>query len=229
MKFFCIVSLLLFFFFLAKAQNKPVEVPMLVLVQDMKGKPRNSEQILFVSKKNKKEYKGISNEKGEFKIKLPAGAGYEIKIKGIGSNKDYSSFDIPLLPPGQEFKSESVITIQFEPSKQFTLDNVHFDSGKSTLRKESFKELDEMVEYMNARPGEKIEIAGHTDNIGSDESNLKLSQERAEAIRTFLVSKGIKAEKIAAKGYGASQPVADNSTEQGRQKNRRTEVRILEN
>lgn len=228
MKFFYIVSLLLFFFFLAEAQNKPIEAPLRILVQDMKGKPRNGEQILFVSKKNKKKYKGISNEKGEFKIKLPAGASYEIKIKGIGSNKDYSSFDIPLPPPGQKFKSESVITIQFEPSKQFTLDNVHFDSGKATLRKESFNELDEIVEYMNARPGEKIEIAGHTDDIGSDESNLKLSQERAEAIRTFLVSKGIKAEKIAAKGYGASQPVADNSTEQGRRKNRRTEVRILE-
>lgn len=216
LKFFCL-SLFLLWQAFSFCQNKTIiQAPLRILVQDMKGKPQTGEQILFVGKKNKKEFKGISNEKGEFKIKLPAGDTYKIKIKGVGAAKDYTDIDLPLPPPGQEYEDESVITIQFEPAKKFTLDNVHFDSGKATLRKESYKELDEIVEYMKAKPNEKIEIAGHTDNIGSDESNLKLSQERAEAIKSYLVSKGCNTEKITAKGYGSSQPVADNSTEQGR-------------
>ena len=84
-----------------------------------------------------------------------------------------------------------------------------------------------MVEFLKWKPEEKIEIAGHTDNIGADASNIKLSQERAETIKTYLAGKGVKLERVLAKGYGASQPVADNSNEIGRQKNRRTEVRIL--
>lgn len=79
---------------------------------------------------------------------------------------------------------------------------------------------------MKWKEDSKIEIAGHTDNVGNDNDNMILSQKRAETVKTWLVKKGIQPQRIIAKGYGASQPVADNSTE-GRQQNRRTEVRIL--
>lgn len=74
-----------------------------------------------------------------------------------------------------------------------------------------------------------IEVAGYTDNVGSDAANMKLSQQRAETVRNYLVSRGIKADKIQAKGYGSSDPVADNSTPEGRKQNRRTEIHILKN
>jgi OOP family OmpA-OmpF porin len=80
---------------------------------------------------------------------------------------------------------------------------------------------------MKWKEEQKIEIAGHTDNVGKDADNLKLSLQRAEAVRNYLIKKGIKADRITAKGYGATQPVADNGTDAGRQKNRRTEVVLL--
>ena len=81
---------------------------------------------------------------------------------------------------------------------------------------------------MKRLSGTKIELAGHTDSDGSAESNLKLSQDRAAAVKAYLVSKGISASRIQTVGYGESRPVAQNSSEAGRAKNRRTEVRVIE-
>ena len=80
---------------------------------------------------------------------------------------------------------------------------------------------------MKWKEDERYEISGHTDNVGKDADNLKLSQERAEAVKAYLVKKGIKASRIVAKGYGATRPVAENTTPEGRQKNRRTELLII--
>jgi outer membrane protein OmpA-like peptidoglycan-associated protein len=83
------------------------------------------------------------------------------------------------------------------------------------------------VEVMTLKPNYVIEIGGHTDNVGKDESNITLSQNRANAIKQYLVKKGINADRIIAKGYGESQPIATNDTDEGRQKNRRTEIKII--
>jgi outer membrane protein OmpA-like peptidoglycan-associated protein len=95
------------------------------------------------------------------------------------------------------------------------------------LRPDSNKELNELAEYMNLKKTLVIEIAGHTDNVGAPESNQKLSEDRANAVKQYLVKKGIVAERIVAKGYGDSEPVADNNTASGKQQNRRTEVRVI--
>lgn len=73
-----------------------------------------------------------------------------------------------------------------------------------------------------------VEVGGHTDNVGSDEANLKLSHDRAKSVRDYMVKAGIASERLQAKGYGETQPVADNETEDGRKANRRTEFVILE-
>ncbi len=80
---------------------------------------------------------------------------------------------------------------------------------------------------MKLKPSLVIEISGHTDNTGTTEINMKLSQDRADAVRNYLIRKGISAERVTAKGYGDTEPVADNSTDEGKAKNRRTEVRII--
>jgi len=87
--------------------------------------------------------------------------------------------------------------------------------------------LNDLVEVMKLKPAMVIEIGGHTDNTGSKEINLKLSQGRADAVRNYLIQKGIPATRVTAKGYGDTQPVADNSTDEGRTKNRRTEVTVI--
>ena len=101
---------------------------------------------------------------------------------------------------------------------------VNFDTGKATIRPDSAKTLDDAAAALKTVPAMKVEVGGHTDNVGTPEANLKLSQERAQAVMAALVQRGIKADRMTAKGYGQTTPVADNRTEDGRAKNRRVEL-----
>jgi len=107
------------------------------------------------------------------------------------------------------------------------LEGVEFDFDKATLRPEAAAILDKTAASLADWQNANIEVAGHTDSKGSDEYNMKLSQDRAEAVRNYLISKGIAAERLTAKGYGETKPVADNATEEGRAQNRRVELQRL--
>lgn len=193
----------------------------------MQGKVSKGEVVIFKGETKGKTYTGRSDMKGQFSLELPAGEKYIISVKSLADSTQYGIIDIPALAPDHFFTEPFVVDIQFEPAKSYRLDNVHFDFGKATLRPGSGKSLDDVVAYIKNKEALKIEIAGHTDNVGKDNDNLKLSQQRAETIRNYIIKKGILPARVVAKGYGASQPVADNSTEEGRQLNRRTEVRTL--
>lgn len=104
------------------------------------------------------------------------------------------------------------------------LRNVYYDFGKSELRSESFVELDKLVSKLKTTMKGKIIITGHTDNFGEQKNNQKLSEERAEAIKNYLMSKGIDIHRIETKGMGSKKPIADNKTNKGREKNRRVEI-----
>jgi outer membrane protein OmpA-like peptidoglycan-associated protein len=108
-----------------------------------------------------------------------------------------------------------------------TSNRVLFDFAKSILRSDSYKSLDKMVKLMQLNTNMTIELSAHTDFIGSDKANQKLSEDRAVAARQYLISKGIDESRIVPKGYGSSVPVASNDTEEGRQQNRRVEFKIL--
>lgn len=198
-----------------------------VSVTDMQGKVSKGEVIIFKGETNRKFYTGRSDANGKFSIQLPAGDKYIISVKSLADSTQYGILEIPALEPDQFFTDPFVVDIQFEPARTYTLDNVHFDVGKATLRPGSTAALEDIVFYMKNKETMKIEISGHTDNVGKDADNLKLSQQRAETIRNYLIKKGVQPARVIAKGYGATQPVADNSTEEGRQLNRRTEVRLL--
>jgi outer membrane protein OmpA-like peptidoglycan-associated protein len=218
----------------ATAQNAPASDTSLsqlamvnVVVTDMKGKPSKGEQILFKNETTQKLFSGQSNAAGKFSLQLPVGSTYLIKVKSLTDTSKYGRVDIPALGPGEYYTEPFKVDVKFKLAKSYTLDNVHFDFGKASLRSESFPELEEVVGFLKNKEDIRIEIAGHTDNVGTDADNLKLSQQRADAIRSYLLKKGIPPARVTAKGYGASQPVADNTTDSGRQLNRRTEVRIL--
>ena len=111
--------------------------------------------------------------------------------------------------------------------QKLVLVGVNFDFDKATLRQEDVSELDKNVEALKAWGDVNIEVAGHTDSKGSDAYNMRLSKQRAEAVRNFLISRGVAADRLTAKGYGERQPVADNATEEGRFQNRRVELAPL--
>jgi len=108
--------------------------------------------------------------------------------------------------------------------KTLTLEGANFDFDKSFIRQPDFANLDQEVATLKGWGDVKVEVAGHTDSIGTDEYNMGLSLRRANAVRDYLISKGIAAENLTAKGYGESQPVADNQTAAGRFTNRRVEL-----
>lgn len=191
-----------------------------VLFTDFKDQPQQGEKVIFIGKSR---FSGVTNDEGKFSILLPEGDTYEVKYINITEEVDYSQLEIKKEKGNFTYN----LHLQYEPAKTYTLKNVYFETGKATIKKESYEELDQLAELLTFKPTMEIEIAGHTDDVGSPEDNLKLSQARAKAVKSFLVKKGIEASRIKAVGYGETQPIASNASEEGRQKNRRTEVHIL--
>ena len=107
------------------------------------------------------------------------------------------------------------------------LKNIFFDSRESTIRKESTPELERLVELLKSNPSIKIEISGHTDNIGAEDYNKNLSEERAKAVVDYLIKKSVDTARLEYAGLGYSKPISSNETEEGRQLNRRTEFKVI--
>lgn len=209
--------------------NLPKDAKVEGSIVDMRSKqPQNNELIVFRSQKNGNEYQVVSDSLGKFNTRLPAGDKYEIFIMGFKDSTSYNILDIPALGPNAVYKNPFTVSLEFDPPKTFVLENVEFDFGKATLRPASYATLNDLVEFLQRKSDEKIEIGGHTDNVGSEAKNKILSLERARSIVAYLVSKGIDPARLTAKGYGSMEPVEENNTEAGRQKNRRSEVKILE-
>jgi OOP family OmpA-OmpF porin len=110
-----------------------------------------------------------------------------------------------------------------------TLEGVTFDYNSAQLTAGSSTALDSIADGLKKYPRLKVELQGHTDNKGPDAYNLSLSQKRADAVREYLLDKGIPSTQIAAKGYGEGQPIADNGTEDGRARNRRVVMFVIDN
>ena len=115
-----------------------------------------------------------------------------------------------------------------ETRKKIRLEGVNFELDSDRLTASSHDILDRVADALHDRPDLKVEVAGHTDNSGTSDYNRDLSQRRAEAVRSYLLSKGIEGSRLTAKGYGETQPEASNDTEEGRAKNRRVELRQIE-
>ena len=227
-KFYFSLLMMLPLFALAQPANLPKDAQVDAVIADAKtGNLLNNEIVVFRSTLNRREYQGLSDSTGKFTLRLPTGAKYEIYILGFQDSIIYNVLDIPALKENQFVKNPIKVNIQFEPPKSFVLDNCTFETGKATLKPEAYPVLDELVEYLKRKDDERIELGGHTDNVGKPEANMILSTNRAKAVMTYLLTKGIAAERVTAKGYGMTVPIAENDDAEGRAQNRRTEVKIL--
>jgi outer membrane protein OmpA-like peptidoglycan-associated protein len=163
---------------------------------------------------------------GKYLISLPSGKNYGVIVKA----KDYLFHSVNVNIPFTTGYQEIVKDIELKKvviGKSIVLNNIFYDFDKATLRSESMAELDRLINLLNENPTIKIELSSHTDDKGSDDYNQKLSQQRAQSVVDYLIQKGISTDRLTAKGYGETVPVAPNDTDENRQLNRRTEFKIL--
>jgi outer membrane protein OmpA-like peptidoglycan-associated protein len=166
-----------------------------------------------------------NGETGEYSVALPAGKFYSYLAEADNYVPVSENVDAREITETMVIEKDLYL-VPKEVGQTIRLNNIFFDFAKATLRPESNEELDKVLKLLNDNPKMEIEISGHTDNVGSDAFNLKLSDGRANAVRTYLISKGIAETRITAKGYGETKPVATNDTDEGRQTNRRVEFTI---
>lgn len=166
-----------------------------------------------------------TDENGYYLITLPVGKDYAFSVNRKGYLFYSDQFLIAQRTPDSVYR-KNIALQPIELNASIVLKNIFFDVGRYELRTESLAELDKLVQLLQENPALKIEISGHTDNQGKPADNLLLSNNRAKAVVGYLVSKSVPAARLTAKGYGETQPVADNKTEEGRALNRRTEMKV---
>ncbi len=169
---------------------------------------------------------GISDPvTGRFAIVLGAGGRYAFNAERTGFFPLAENLDLSARNEYGELERDLILW-PIEPGTTIRLNNIFFDVDRSTLRPESRVELERVRLLLQAQPALTLTIAGHTDSDADDAHNQRLSRDRAEAVRSWLIDAGIAPERLAARGYGESKPVATNETEEGRQRNRRVEIVI---
>jgi len=164
---------------------------------------------------------------GRYELKLPLGASYTISASAPNYYPIFENIDLRNQTSDVRIYKDLYL-VPIEIGESIRLNNIFFETGKSILQPASFAELDRVVEFLIANPDIKIEIAGHTDNVGKVNYNLVLSNSRAKAVADYITTHGVSPDRITSRGYGMSKPVADNKTKEGRALNRRVEFTILE-
>jgi outer membrane protein OmpA-like peptidoglycan-associated protein len=171
--------------------------------------------------------KTVSGMDGDFLVALPFNRKYALNASKKGFLFYSGHFD---LTDGSAYaggKKLEVPLLKVSEGKTLVLNNIFFDTDKFNLRDESKVELNKLVQFLEANSSVKIEIGGHTDNQGSASHNQTLSDHRAKSVKAFLEAAGIESSRLTSKGYGATMPVSSNDLEEGRAKNRRTELKIV--
>jgi len=163
---------------------------------------------------------------GEFLVCIPAGRSYALNASSEGYLFFSQNYDVAAGTPKEPY----TLNVPLSPltaGSVIALRNIFFNTASYELLPTSNAELDKLTALLKSNPTLRIELGGHTDNVGADAANMTLSDQRAQAVRDFVIAQGIDASRITAKGYGETKPVATNDTEEGRAQNRRTEVTVL--
>ena len=210
----------------AQIQNDTDSAKLIIEFTDTEQNPLTNRMLVVTNQgSDDQEFKGKTDENGKVVIRVPKGNQYQVVYRAVDGPVEFQAFKIP--------DRRGRLTFTFNPQYKrvkdriYTLQDVYFNTDKATLRESSYDALNDLLSAMQTNKAMRVEIAGHTDDRASAEYNKDLSQRRAESVKAYLVENGIAKDRIRAKGYGESEPVASNETEEGRQKNRRVEVRVL--
>jgi len=167
-----------------------------------------------------------TDETGRYLVTLPVGRPYTFTVNRKGYLYYSDAFEINEQARDTSFiKNIALQSIALNTSIE--LKNILFETNAFVLKPASYLELDKLAQLLKDNATLKVEISGHTDNVGKPTDNLALSSKRAKAVVAYLVSKGIGPTRLSSKGYGSTKPVADNKTEAGRARNRRTEMKVV--
>ncbi|MFO7842911.1 MAG: OmpA family protein [Bacteroidales bacterium] len=170
---------------------------------------------------------GLSDTSGTYKIRIPKKKDYGVEVTA----KDYL-FYVTIVNLSEKQVVDSKVQANFQLDRidvgaKMVLKNIFFETNKATLKPESTDELERVATLLKDNPGIRLEISGHTDNVGSYRANQKLSEARAKSVVDYLIDQGVNKSRLEYKGYSFTQPVADNNTEEGRAQNRRVEFKVL--
>jgi outer membrane protein OmpA-like peptidoglycan-associated protein/tetratricopeptide (TPR) repeat protein len=216
---------------LPDTKNKPAAVSFVkVIVRDSISKVYLSSDYNIIDLKSTIEIvSGLTDQRtGSFIQALPNGKQYSLLVRKSGYCIHTEHFNLEKRSDNQPLIIE-ILLLPIKIGSTIVLNNVFFDVDKSEIKSESISELNHVVDFLSLNPEIKIELGGHTDSDGDTNSNLKLSSDRAESVRNYLIGKGIVEDRITAKGYGSTIPVATNLTMEGKRINRRTEFKIVDN
>ncbi|MFO0398960.1 MAG: OmpA family protein, partial [Sphingobacteriia bacterium] len=169
-----------------------------------------------------------NEETGKYLITLPGGRNYGISAVADGYLFSSENFPVAQASGYQEVVQDLYLE-KIRSGKRIVLRNIFFEVNQATLTPESVAELERLLRTLGENARLRVRINGHTDDQGPEDYNLKLSEERAKAVVAWLVANGVATERLAYRGYGEAQPVAENDTEAGRQQNRRTEFEVISN
>lgn len=225
--FVCIIFISFILPLSAQKKLKPSNDSCLVEVTltDIKNKPIILADLIVTTNPQKDIIKTRTDKRGKAYFLLPKKGRltYEFKIDYRG---DKYEFDKLFKIPQDEGAYELTASMKYEP-KHIVLAEVQFESNKFDVLPSSHRELLDVVELMTLKTNMEIEVLGHTDSVGDIQKNIKLSLDRANAIKAYLVQQGIKETRIKTSGHGPLIPIADNLTPEGRAMNRRIEIKIL--
>ncbi len=223
----------------SKIKPSLTEAAMKFVVVDKDKGPLPGVVISMTGPDGHKYYTEETNAEGYAEVLVPVGQKYDLVYLSLGRKDIAASVAVTdepnqnvrltlrykrFVPPPRPPRPGSDAPAEQAAEPRFALDGVTFDTGKATLRPESYPRLDSVVEYMTHKKSARIQISGHTDNVGNPKSNKTLSEKRAQACRDYVISKGIDGSRIEAIGYGDEWPIASNDNEDGRRQNRRIEA-----
>ena len=164
---------------------------------------------------------------GEYSVKIPLGNNYIVNALSSGFYPIYEPLDLTNEKNNIKIIKDLVL-VPVQVGQAVRINNIFFETGKAILNPKSFPELDKLAKFLLENPNIKVEIAGHTDNVGKPDKNMQLSRWRARSVEQYLEGKGVPGDQVTFNGYGHTKPVASNSTPKGKALNRRVEFVIKE-